>query len=351
MKALLKSKAMVSYEYTDIDVPEPTEGEILVKMEYVAICGSDIPLYKWDATGQKIAQLPFVPGHETVGKVAKLGPGVTGYAVGDRVCSETHIPCHECYQCKHDLEYICKNMGLYGHGKKTTQGGFAQYATMRVDATYKLTTELSAEKAVLLEAFGVAHHAVEEVELRGSDIFITGAGPIGIFCVAIAKALGSPNIIVVDVVDIRLQKAKELGAHHVINSAGKDVAWIKEEVLKLTNGDGAGCLIECTGAPPLVNAMFSFIRKGGRMVLVGVPKAPLHVEDVINDLHWKNFTLKSIHGRKMYHTWKESEKLLSSGQVNIDGVITHTFPMSEFEKAFETLFKGEGCKIIIDPQH
>jgi hypothetical protein len=103
------------------------------------------------------------------------------------------------------------------------------------------------------------------------------------------------------------------------------VAWIKEEVLKLTNGDGAGCLIECTGAPPLVNAMFSFIRKGkkeeneevremdkgltiiegGRMVLVGVPKAPLHVEDVINDLHWKNFTLKSIHGRKMYHTWRE----------------------------------------------
>jgi len=347
---LRKNKAMVSYEYVDVDVPVPVEGEILVKMERVAICGSDIPLYKWDATGQKIAQLPFTPGHETVGKVVKLGPGVTGFAIGDRVCSETHIPCHECYQCKHDQEYICKNMGLFGHGKKTTQGGFAQYTTMRTDATYKLKTNLTADQAVLLEAFGVGHHAVEEVELKGSDILITGAGPIGIFCVAIAKALGSPNIICVDVVDVRLDKAKELGAHHVINSAGKDVAWIKEEVLKLTDGNGAGCVIECTGAPPICNAMFSFLRKGGRMVLVGVPKAPLHVEDVINDLHWKNFSLKSIHGRKMYHTWEESEKLLSTGQVKIDSVVTHVFPMSEFEKAFEVLFKGEGCKILVDPQ-
>jgi len=351
MKVLIKDKAMTSYDYTDIEIPEPKAEELLVQIEKVAICGSDIPLYKWDATGQKIASLPFIPGHECVGKVFKVGPGVTGYNIGDRVCAETHIPCHTCLQCKSGEMGICKNMGLYGHGKKTMYGGFAQYAIIRTDAVYKLQTDLSPDVAVLLEAFGVSHNAVEEVDLQGADILITGAGPIGIFCIAIAKALGSRKIICIDVVDVRLEKAKELGADIVINTAGHDVAWIKEEILKVTDGDGATCLIECTGAPPICNAMFSFIRKGGRMVLVGVPKAPLHVEDVINDLHWKSFTLKSIHGRKMFHTWKESEHLLASGKVKIDGIVSHQFPMSKFEDAFATLFRGEGCKIVIDPQH
>jgi len=351
MKALLKSKAQQSYEYVDVDVPIPKENELLVRMEMVAICGSDIPLYKWDATGQKIASIPFIPGHECVGEIFKLGPGVTEFSVGDRVCSETHLPCHKCYQCTHDLQHICQEMGLFGHGKKTIYGGCAQYAIMRTDAVYKLKTRMNADLAVLLEPFGVSHHAIEEVDLQAADILITGAGPIGLYCIAIAKALGSKKIMCIDIAEIRLQKARELGAHVAINTSGKDVAWIKQRILEVTEGNGASCLIECTGAPPIVNAMFSFIRKGGRMVLVGVPKAPLHVEDVINDLHWKSFSLKSIHGRKMFHTWEQSEQLLASGQVNIDGTVSHVFPMSQFEKAFEVLFAGEGCKILIDPQH
>jgi threonine 3-dehydrogenase len=350
MKCLIKNKPTQSYEYTEIEVPEPKEGELLVEMERVAICGSDIPLYKWDATGQRIAQLPFIPGHECVGKVVKLGPGVTNVNVGDRVCSETHIPCEKCYQCTHNQMHICQNMGLFGHGKKTIYGGFAQYTIMYSNAIHKLKSDLSPDVAVLLEPFGVAQHAVEEVELNGESIVITGCGPIGLFCIAIAKALGSEKVIATDVLDIRLEKAKELGAGVVINCNGKDIEWVQQQVLAATNGIGAGCCIECSGASSNCNGMFKLIRKGGRLVLVGLPKTPLHVEDVIVDLHWKNFTLRSIHGRKMFRTWEESEKLLASGKVKIESTISHVFPMSQFEKAFEVLFSGNANKIIINPQ-
>jgi len=351
MKAYQYENAKTGLQLKDVPIPEPKEGEILVEIERVAVCGSDIALYKWDATGSKIAQIPFTPGHECVGKVVKLGPGVSGFAIGDRVCSETHLPCLECYQCKHGLQGICSNMGLFGHGKKTNQGGFAQFATMTTTAVYKLTTDLKPDIAVLLEPFGVAQHAVEEVDLQGQDILITGSGPIGIFCIAIAKALGASKILATDIFDVRLDMAKQYGADVVINTMGHDIPWLKEQILLHTDNVGASCLIECSGSSDVANGMFSLIRKGGRMVLVGIPKAPLHVPDVINDLHWKNFTLKSIHGRKMFHTWKESEKLLSSGQVNVEPIISHIFKMSEFEKAFETLFSGKANKILIDPQN
>lgn len=318
-----------------------------MRVEKVSICGSDIPLYKWDAVGQKIAQLPFIPGHECTGTIVQVGPGVTGFNVGDRVCVDTHLPCEKCWQCKNNQKGICQNMGLFGHGVKTHSGGCSQFTTVPVNAVYKLRTDLPARLACLLEPFGVSHNACESVKPRGSDVLITGCGPIGLFAIPIVKQMGATKIIAVDIVDYRLQKAKEMGADVTLNVATKEALY--DSIMKETDGNGVGRLIECSGAPIIVNNCFGLLRKGGRAVLVGLPKEPLHVDNVLSNFIFRAITVKTIHGRKMFSTWEKSEELLAKKLVNIEPVITHEYPMSQFEKAFELLFSGNACKIILDP--
>jgi 2-desacetyl-2-hydroxyethyl bacteriochlorophyllide A dehydrogenase len=348
MKALIKRDAQSSYELVDLPIPKPKEDEILIKVEKVSICGSDIPLYKWDETGKKIAKLPFTPGHEMFGTVVEAGAKATDYKVGDRVCVDTHLPCEECWQCKNGVKGICANMGLFGHGVKTDQGGCSQYATAPINAVYKLKTDLPARLACLLEPFGVSHNACEDIQPAGSDMLITGCGPIGLFAIPIAKQMGATRVIAVDVVDYRLQKAKDVGADVVINAKTKEE--LHDAIMKETNGVGVGRLIECSGAPMIVNNCFSLLRKGGRCVLVGLPKEPLHVDNVLAAFIFRSITVMTIHGRKMFSTWEQSEELLAKKLVNIDPIVTHEFPMTKFEDAFSTLFSGNACKIVLDPQ-
>lgn len=351
MKALVKDGPMQSYTYREIDVPVPKEDEILVKMESVAICGSDIPLYKWDAVGQRIATIPFVPGHECSGEVVLVGSKVTEFKVGDKVCAETHIPCDKCYQCTHGVKGICKDMGLFGHGVKTLSGGCSQYATVPVSAAYKLNYKLSPRMACLLEPFGVAHNACEDIPIKGDHVLILGAGPIGLFAAALSKYMGATKVIVADIVDTRLEVATKVGADVAINTKDMSIEDILKRVHAETNGDGAGCLLECSGAPNLVNNCFKFMRKGGHAVLIGLPKAPLHIENVLGDFIFRAITVKTIHGRKMFSTWEQCEKILGEGKVNIEPIISHEYPLSQFEKAFEVLLNGTASKVIMDPQH
>lgn len=159
--------------------------------------------------------------------------------------------------------------------------------------------------------------------------------------------LSSLSVIAADVVEYRLQKAKEMGADVLINSETED---LKKRIFELTDGNGIGRLFEASGAPNMVNSCFGMLRKGGQVVLVGLPKAPLHVEEVLSEFIFRAITVKTIHGRKMFSTWEQSEQLLASGAVSIEPALTHEFPMTEFEKAFETLFSGMACKIEMDPQ-
>lgn len=142
MKALFKRAEVESYEYTDIPVPEPVGDEVLLKIDAVSICGSDIALYKWNDTARVIAKVPFIPGHESTGTVVKCGTEAS-VPVGSRVGVENHFYCGECYQCKHDLREICSNMGQYGHGRKTMYGGFAEYSTVSSKYLYTITKDLS----------------------------------------------------------------------------------------------------------------------------------------------------------------------------------------------------------------
>ncbi|XP_004347831.1 hypothetical protein CAOG_04006 [Capsaspora owczarzaki ATCC 30864] len=347
MKALVKTKPTASYELVEIPVPVPGDGELLIKVERVSICGSDINLYTWNEVGQAIATLPFTPGHECVGKVVKVGPNCGEIGVGTRIGVENHYYCGNCYQCTHDLPHICKSMGQFGHGKQTVHGGCSQYTIVPARYAYVLKTNLTSQQACLLEPFGVAQHAIEEVECKDDTLLVIGCGPIGLLTVAVGRAMGAKTIIAADVIPAKLELAKTMGADHVINSKDEDML---AAVMKITNSDGAGCIVEASGSPYMVNTCFTFLRKGGRILLVGLPKQPLHVENVLHNVIFKSLTLKTIHGRKIFHTWEESERLISQGLVDISPIVSHDIPMSKFEDAFSTLLKAEGCKILMDPQ-
>eukprot|EP00118_Oscarella_pearsei_P009889 m.58176 g.58176 ORF g.58176 m.58176 type:complete len:357 (+) comp34797_c0_seq1:572-1642(+) len=347
MKALVKTAETESYEWQEIPVPEPQKGELLVKVTRASICGSDIALYKWNEVAKVIATVPFTPGHECVGQIVVAGPGCPPqYKIGKRVCCENHYYCGDCYQCNHDMRHICQNMKQYGHGRGTIHGGCSQYTIIPAAYAYLLKTDIDDDKACLLEPFGVAHQAMEALHPEGDTVLVQGCGPVGLFAIGISKAMGASKILAVDVFDEKLQTAKKFGADVVINGKKED---LKEAVKRETNGDGIGRLVEATGAPPMVNNSFSLLRKGGRIVLIGLPRAPLHVENVLTDVIFRAITIKTVHGRKIFSSWEKSEELISNEKVDVTPAITHHFPMSQFEKAFETLFSGSGCKIMLDP--
>jgi len=236
-------------------------------------------------------------------------------------------------------------MGLFGHGVKTFSGGCAQYTTVPENAVYKLQSNISLRLASILEPFGVAHNACEELPIKGDSVLILGAGPIGLFAVAIAKEMGATKIIITDIVEKRLQIGKDVGATVLLNTKDWSIEDLHKRILQETDGDGVGNVIECTGAPPMVNGCFKMLRKGGSAMLVGLPKAPLHVENVLADFLFKAITVKTLHGRKIFHTWIEAEKLMN--KINLEPIITHEFVLSDYENAFKVLLNGEACKIIL----
>ncbi|XP_065191971.1 L-threonine 3-dehydrogenase-like [Sycon ciliatum] len=348
MTGLLKSNPTKSYDLTTLPVPKPESGELLVKVLRASICGSDIMLYNWTEGARVIASLPFTPGHECVAEIVSVGSDVGAeFEVGKRVCCENHYYCGHCYQCTHDQRHICQNLSQYGHGKGTVHGGCSQYSIIPARYAYLLKTSLDNDIACLLEPFGVAHQACEALEPSGDTVLVQGCGPIGIFCVALCNLMGASKIIVTDIVDDKLELARTFGATVLVNGLKEN---LKEAVMRETGGDGVGRLVEASGVAPMLNNCFTLLRKGGTVLAVGLPKAPLHVENPLPDVMFKSLTLRTVHGRKIFSTWEKSEEILASGKIDISPVITHRFPLTKFEDAFAALFSGAACKIILDPQ-
>jgi len=347
MKALIKEEPKESYVLKEIPVPEPKADEILFKVEKVGICGSDIALYSWNAVAQTIATLPFIPGHEAAGVVVKIGSGVKDLPVGSKIAIENHFYCENCYTCEENRGDICSRMDQYGHGRGTTQGGFSEYSIVKAKYCYKLKYGITQNEACLLEPMGVAYNGVDQIQVEGKEVLVIGCGAIGLFAIAVAKAKGATKVIAADVVDSRLELAKKMGATVTINSREKV---LKEEVMKLTDGNGIARLVEASGFPPVVNSCFSMLRKGAHLVLIGLPKQPIHIENPLPDVIFKSLTLKTVHGRRIWDTWENCEKLISEKKVDPNIVLSHQFPMSDWKSAFDVLMSGAGCKIIVDPQ-
>jgi threonine dehydrogenase-like Zn-dependent dehydrogenase len=278
--------------------------------------------------------------------VVGVGEEVEGFGVGDRVCVENHFFCGHCYQCTHDQRHICQNLDQFGHGRGTVYGGCSEFTILPARYAYRLTTDLDDARAAILEPCGVAHQALEEIDPHGEDILIQGCGPVGLLAIGLAKVMGATKIMAADIVESRLESGLKVGAHVAINCSKQS---LKDAIMRETGGNGVGRLVEATGAASMVNASFSLLRKGGRIVLIGLPKEPLHVERPLEDMVFKSLTLKTVHGRKIFHTWQETERIMHQNLLVTEPLITHDFPLSQYKEAFRVLMSGEGCKVLLTP--
>jgi len=343
MLALRKTTPSVGYNLQSEAVPVPKHDEVLIKVEKVAICGSDIALYNWNEVAQVIATIPFIPGHEAAGVVVAKGCDCK-MEIGTRVAVENHFYCGECYTCDEQRGDICSRMDQYGHGRGTEHGGFSEYSIVKEKYCYVLQHNISALQAVLLEPMGVAHNGVESIDVEGQDLLVLGAGPIGLLAMQIGKALGCRRTIVADINAGRLDLATRMGADIVIDTSKEK---LHTKIMELTDGVGVARLVEATGAPPIVNNCFSLLRKGAKLVLIGLPKSAIHIENPLQNVVFKSLTLKTVHGRRIFHTWERCEEMIANGQVDPTMIVSHEFPLAGWQDAFDTLLSGSACKIVV----
>jgi len=343
LKAILKKKETVGFDLEEIPVPEPKEKEVLVKVKAAAICGSDLKLYKWTPKIRSLVKsLPFIPGHECSGVVVKVGKEVMTIKPGDKVAAETHIPCGKCWQCQHNRPHTCQNMELFGH---SVNGCFAEYCIIPEVSTRKLPEDLPFEKGSLLEPMGIPLRAVYEGEVEGDSVVVIGCGPIGQFAVGISRLNGAEKIIASDINEKRLNIARRMGATYLVNPQKESLI---DRVLSLTNGKGAGVIIEASGNAKALEKAFNYLRVGGKLFMIGHPEELLRI-DGSAQIILKEARVRGLFGREIWKTWEIAENLLSSGKLNVDPIITHKFSLEDFEKAFHIAISGQGCKILLIP--
>ncbi len=340
MQAIVKAQRAPGLTVSTVPKPVAGPGEVLIRVRHAGVCGTDLHIADWDAWAQGRITPPLVVGHEFAGEVAALGPGVTEFQVGQLVTAEGHIICGHCQACRTGNGHICKNTRIIGVDR---DGAFAEFIAM--PATNVMTLDgIPTEIGAIMDPMGNAFHTVLTAEIPGSTVFIVGCGPIGCFAVGIARAAGAAKVIASDVNPNRLALAKKMGAHVVINAAKDDVV---RSVLAETGGEGVDVVCEMSGVPAALHQAFATIRMGGRVQLLGIPKGEVPV-DFASEIIFKGITLYGVIGRKMYETWHQMRRFLSSGLLDPRPVITHRFPLAKIDDALAAIRSGDAGKVILE---
>ena len=343
MKAVLKASEGPGVTRRCVPVPDPGPEEVLVRVKASAVCGTDLHIAQWNTWAQGAGiRLPLVMGHEFCGEVVGVGSRVRALRVGDYVAGETHLPCGACYQCRNGLQHICKNLKLFGIHR---DGCFAEYATIPELCAYRLPATIPPRVAAMLEPLGTSLRAVLELNVGGSSVVVVGCGPIGLFAVASAKAMGASRVIGLDVRDERLVLAKRAGCDIVLDPRQPATA---DRILDATGGVGVDAIVEASGSAVALESAFQYLRKGGRCALVGLPSDPVRL-NLGPDVVFKEATIIGIHGREMFRTWTRMLELLTCGLLVVEPVITHEMPLEQAEEALALLEAGKGGKVILVP--
>lgn len=341
MKALVKDRSAAGLSLVDRPVPKPASDEILIQVRKAAICGTDLHIYEWDHWASQTIPVPMTIGHEFVGEVAAIGASVKRFKVGERVSGEGHLTCGACENCRSEQHHLCPNVKGVGIQHP---GAFAQYLVLPESNVISLPETISDEIAAILDPLGNAVHAALYFNITGEDVLITGAGPIGLMALRIAKHVGARHVVVVDTNSHRLNLARSLGASAVIDPKKDDVDQIKSQ-LGMSHDFFVG--LEMSGSEEGLLMLIEHLYPGGSIALLGIPPDKVVID--VNQLIFKGLNLKGIYGRKMFHTWYQMLRLLESG-LDVSPVITDTFDASEYQQAFETLQQGKAGKVVLDWQ-
>ena len=339
MKALVKSKAERGIWLEEIDVPKPGHNDVLIKVGCTAICGTDIHIYQWDDWASQTIPVPLAVGHEFSGEVVECGSEVKGFVVGDRVSAEGHITCGVCRNCRAGRRHLCINTIGVGVDRP---GAFAEYISVPAFNVFKLPDVITDDMGSILDPLGNATHTALSFDLVGEDVLITGAGPIGIMAVAIARYAGARHIVVTDVNDYRLALAKKMGATVALNVTDGS---LEDTMRKLRMEEGFDVGMEMSGNPSAFRDMLRTLHHGGRVALLGIPPGETAID--WNDVIFKGLILKGIYGREMFETWYKMASMLQSG-LDIGPIITHHFAVADYEQAFQLMESGQSGKVILN---
>lgn len=339
MKALVKSKAEEGIWLEEVPVPECGHNDVLIKVKKTAICGTDIHIYNWDKWAQQTIPVPMVVGHEFVGTIEKMGSEVQGLALGDRVSAEGHVTCGHCRNCRAGKRHLCRNTIGVGVNRP---GCFAEYVCVPASNVFKLTDAISDDVGSILDPLGNAAHTALSFDLVGEDVLITGAGPIGIMAVAIAKHAGARHVVITDLNDYRLDIAAQLGATRTVNVSKEKLEDVMAE-LQMSEGFDVG--LEMSGSPQAFNEMLDKMNHGGNIALLGILPEGTTID--WNMVVFKGLKLKGIYGREMFETWYKMASMLQSN-LDITAAITHHFKIDDFQKGFDIMRSGQSGKVILD---
>jgi threonine 3-dehydrogenase len=374
MKAIRKTAPRPgALEWADIPEPVCGPGDVLVRVRAASLCGTDAHIYNWDSSiGAKILgatdnlRRPLVLGHEFCGEVVEVGREVRGLGegaaepvrVGDFVSAESHIVCGTCYQCRRGQFHVCTRETIIGVHR---DGGFAEFVAIPAGCAWlNDAAVVPVEVACIEEPFGNAVHACTLYSPRDQCVLIFGAGPIGLFSLIVALAEGAARVIVVDTAPFRLDLAARVGAHTTVltrpappgdaparaRERERIVEIVREAALPLEIDQ----VLEMSGHPDAIDAGLRAVRRGGKMMLFGLPKnVPITIERYAEDIIFGGITLEGIIGRRIYDTWARTRTLTARPEVRakILTVITHTFPFSRYEDAFRQMIGRESGKVIL----
>ena len=339
MKALVKKSPERGIWLDNVPTPTCSTNDVKIKITHTAICGTDLHIYKWDDWSQRTIKTPLITGHEFCGLIEEIGPGVTHFQVGDRVSGEGHITCGYCRNCRAGKRHLChKTVGIGIH----RNGAFAEYLVMPEFNVWPVHKEIPSEIAAFFDPFGNAAHTALSFEMVGEDVLITGAGPIGIMAVAICNYVGARHIVITDVNEFRLELAQKMGATKVVNVSKEKIEDVISD-LGMSNGFDVG--LEMSGNPEAFKSMLNNMYHGGRIALLGL--LPETTQINWDDIIFKGLHVKGIYGREMFETWYKMTQMLRSG-LDISKVLTHTFPIDEFQKGFDIMETGNCGKVVLE---
>lgn len=314
--------------FEERDIPQPKDNEVLVQLEYVGICGSDLHYYETGAIGDYVVKPPFVLGHEPGGTVVEVGKNVKHLKAGDRVALEPGRTCGHCEFCKEGKYNLCPDVVFFA--TPPVDGVFQEYVAHEADLCFKLPDNVSTMEGALIEPLAVGFHAAIQGDAHlGQKAVVMGAGCIGLVSMMALKARGVSEVYVVDIMEKRLEKALELGAAGVINGAKEDVA---QKVNEITNGRGMDLVIETAGTEITTRQAIQIARKGSNIVLVGYSKTgemTLPMSLVLD----KELTFKTVF--RYRHIYPMAIEAVAAGKVDLKGIVTDIFTLDEAQKAMD----------------
>ncbi|GAB3542536.1 L-threonine 3-dehydrogenase [Arthrobacter tecti] len=343
MKALYKPGPQPGFELVDRPEPNPGLGEVKIRVMATGICGTDLHIESWDAWAAGIIEAPLIPGHEFYGEVVELGDGVHDVRVGDRVSGEGHIVCGICRNCRAGRRQMCIRTVSVGVQR---DGAFAEFVVIPETNVWVHHNGVTPELGAIFDPFGNAVHTALSFPLVGEDVLITGAGPIGLIAIAVARHAGARNIAITDVSQPRLELARAIGVDLAVDVSKMRINEAQRE-LEMREGFDIG--LEMSGHPTALPEMIDNMNHGGRIAMLGLPSQDITIDwgKVVTHM----LTLKGVYGREMFETWYAMSAMLQSNHALRDAVasvVTDVLPASDWQQGFDIARNGRSGKVVLD---